>query len=149
MTAFVGRDVGVEFAIAAEDASSGSLSWNVLGMMRGKDLKQSWDDVDVTGDKSPSYTRQFLTTFKSVEFSGDGVSYTDSVHNQVTLKAHVINPSSTTGNQPKVWLRITGPDGTLVGPFVITEWSDARPYDGEATWSISAKSNGAVTFTPA
>ena len=145
MTAYV----GLEFAIALEDASAGSLSWSVLGMMRGKTFKQTWDDVDTTGDKSPAYTRQYLVTFKSCEFSGDGVAYTDAVHNQAAFKSQVISPSSTTGNQPKVWLRLTGPDGTTTGPFIVTEWSESRPHDGECTFSISAKSNGAVTFTPA
>ena len=35
------------------------------------------------------------------------------------------------------------------GPFIVTEWSDDRPHADAATWSTAAKSNGAVTFTPA
>jgi predicted secreted protein len=149
MTAFVGRDVLMEFAIAKEDASVGALSFQTLGMMRQKSMKTSWDTVDTTADNSPQFTRTSLVTFKNVEFSGDGVSYTDAVHNQQTMKAHVINPGSTTDNQPKVWFRMTGPDGTYIGPFIVSEWSDDRSFDAEATWSLSASSNGAVTFTPA
>jgi TP901-1 family phage major tail protein len=149
MSAFTGRDVAVEFAIADENATVSGLTWQTLGMMRGKSIKAKWDDVDVTADKSPQFTKQSLVTFKSVEFSGDGVSYSDAVHKQKVIKAHVLNPSSATGNQPKAWIRITEPDGSqTVGPFIITEWSDERPYDGGATWSISAKSNGAVAYTP-
>jgi predicted secreted protein len=149
MTAFVGRDVLVEFAIAKEDAVLGSLTFQTLGMMRGKSMKVAWADTDTTADQSPSFTQTSLVTFKSVEFSGDGVSYTDAVYNQQTYKAHAVSPGSTTDSQPKVWLRMTGPDGVWVGPFINTEWSDDRAHDSAATWSISGKSNGNVTFTPA
>lgn len=149
MGAFTGRDCAVEFAIASESAAVGGLTWQTLGMMRGKSMTTSWDTVDTTADKSPSFTKTSLVTFKNVEFSGDGVSYDDAVHRQKVLKAHVINPGAATGNQPKVWLRLTEPDGSqYVGPFVVTEWSDDRPYADAATWSITAASNGAVTYTP-
>lgn len=149
MTAFVGRDVLMEFAIAKEDALVGALSWQTLGMMRQKAMKTSWDTVDTTADNSPTFTKTSLVTFKAVEFSGDGVSYTDAAYNQQTLKAQVISPGASTDNQPKVWFRMTGPDGTYVGPFIVSEWSDDRGHASESTWSISASSNGSVTFTPA
>lgn len=150
MTAFVGRDVLVEFAIAEEDEDSGALVWNTLGMMRGKSMKTNWDTVDTTADDSPSFTKSSLVTFKAVEFSGDGVSYTDAIYNQGTLKAHVISPGASTAYQPKVWLRLTDPDtSTYVGPFIVSQWSDERPYADTATWSITAMSNGDVVFTPA
>lgn len=149
MGAFVGRDALVEFSIAAEDASVGGLSWSTLGMMRGKSMKTGWETADTTADDSPGFTKTSLVTFKSVEFSGDGVSYTESLHNQQTLKAHVISPSVTTLYQPKVWIRLTDPTGVYVGPFIVTEWSDDRPYADSCTWSISAMSNGNVTFTAA
>lgn len=147
MGAFTGRDVAVEYAIADENATVGALTFVRLGMMRGKTMKTSWETVDTTADKSPQFTKTNLVSFKSMEFSGDGVSYDDAVHNQKVLKAHVINPSVGTANQPKVWLRMTDPDGSkYTGPFIITEWSDDRPHADAATWSISASSNGAVTF---
>lgn len=149
MGAFVGRDTLIEFAIAAEDASVGGLTFSTLGMMRGKSMKTSWETADTTADDSPGFTKTSLVTFKSVEFSGDGVSYTDALHNQQTMKAHVISPGSGTGNQPKVWLRMTDATGVYVGPFIVTEWSDDRPYSDTCTWSMSAMSNGAVTFTAA
>ena len=149
MSAYTGRDVLIEFAIADEDASVGSLTWKTLGMMRGKGMKVNWDTVDATADKSPQFTKQSLVTFKAVEFSGDGVSYTDAIHNQAELKAHIYNPGSATANQPKAWLRQTAPDGVTVGPFIFSEWSSDAPHDDVATWSTTAMSNGAVTFTPA
>lgn len=148
MTATTGRDTTFEYAIASEDASEGSLVFKELGMMRGKSMKTKWDTVDTTADKSPDFTKTNLVTFKSVEFSGDGVTYNDAIHNQNEFKAHVISPSSTTAYQPKVWFRMTDISGTYVGPFIVSEWSDERPYADTATWSMSAMSNGAVTFTP-
>ena len=149
MPAYVGRDVVIEFAIGDENASPSGLTFKVLGMMRGKGMKVSWDTVDATADKSPQFTKQTLTTFKMVEFSGDGVAYTEAIHNQSELKAHVYNPGVATGNQPKVWLRQTAPDGVTLGPFIVSEWDSPSPYADVVTWSLSAQSNGAVVFTPA
>ena len=150
MSAYIGKDVIVEFAIASEDAIEGALSWLTLGMMRGKSLKTTWDSADTTADDSPEFTKTALTTFKGVEFSGDGVSYSDAIHNQETLEAHVVSPGVGTQGAPKVWFRLTYPSGKIYsGPFLVTEWSNDTPYSDAATWSISSTSNGAITFTPA
>lgn len=148
--AFVGRDVVVNFAIALPSADPAGLTFKRLGMMRGKTTSISWDTVDTTADTSPALTKTNLVTFKSVEFSGDGVSFGEAVANQKELKAHVISPGSGTNNQPQVWLQIIDPDGDEIeGPFIVSEWSDERPYADAATWSLTAMSNGAVTYTPA
>jgi len=149
MSATTGRDTTFRYAIADENATVGSLVFKELGMMRGKSMKTKWDTVDTTADKSPDFTKTNLVTFKSVEFSGDGVTYDDAIHNQNEFKAHVISPDSSTANQPKVWFEMTDISGTYVGPFIVSEWSDERPYADTATWSMSAMSNGQVVFTPA
>lgn len=150
MVAHVGRDVLVNFAIADENAVVGSLTWINLGMMRGKSIKTSWDTADTTADDSPDFTKTSLVTFKNVEFSGDGVSYDDAVYNQEQLEAHVVSPGSATANQPKVWFQLIYPSGKKYeGPFIVSEWSNDSPHAAEATWSISASSNGAVVLTPA
>lgn len=149
MPAHVGRDVIVEFALAAETATVGSLTWLMLGMLRGKSIKTTWDTADTTADKSASFTKSALVTFKNVEFSGDGVSYNDAVHNQQTLEAAVVSPGAGTGFQPKAWFRLTYPNGkTYVGPFIVKEWGNESPYSAEATFSVSAMSNGNVVMTP-
>lgn len=142
---FVGRDVVVKFAIASEAADVSSLTFKRLGMMRTKDWEVQWDDVDTTGDTSPDYTRTSLVTFKSINFSGDGVSYEDTAQNQAELEGHVFSPSSATTHQPKAWLKIEFPDFTYTGPFLVTSFSRSAPYDDAVTWKTSAKSNGAVT----
>lgn len=150
MTAHVGRDVLVEFAIGDEDETEASLTWLTLGMMRGKSIKTAWDKADTTADSSPAFTKTSLVTFKAVEINGDGVAYDDAVYNQETLEGLVVDPDSGTGSQPKAWFRITYPSGKkYVGPFIVEEWSNDSPYAGEATWSMKAASNGEVTFTPA
>jgi len=149
MGAYTGRDVLIEFAIADEDADPGSLVFKRLGMMRGKGMNVSWDTVETTADQSPEFTKTNLVTFKMVEFSGDGVSYTDEIYNQSELKGHVYNPGSATAGQPKAWIKQTAPDGTTVGPFIFTSWESSSPYSDAVTWSTSAMSNGAVTFTHA
>jgi len=147
--AFTGRDVILNFAIGLEGTAPIESAWKRLGMMRGKSMKTSWDTVDTTADTSPAFTKTNLVTFKSVEFSGDGVSYGDDVANQKAFKAHAISPGASTGNQPKVWLQLIDPDGDKYqGPFIVSEWSDDRPYSDAATWSITAMSNGNVAYTP-
>lgn len=148
MTAFTGRDVTVEFAIALENADPSGLVFKDFGMMRTKDFNVKWDTADTTADKSPDYTRTSLVTFKSIELSGDGVSYTDAVYNQAELEAHVFSPSAATNSQPKVWFRITFPDVVFTGPFIVSEWSKGAPFDDAVTWSMTAASNGAVARTP-
>ena len=149
MTAFTGRDVLIEFAIGLETDNPALLTFKTLGMMRGKGMKVTWDTVDTTADASPAFTKTNLVTFKAVEFSGDGVAYTDAVFNQAQMKQHVYNPPASTNYQPKAWIRQTAPDGVTLGPFIFSEWSSDSPYSDAVTWSTTAMSNGAVTFTPA
>lgn len=145
--AFTGRDTIVNFAIALEDADPATLTFRRLGMMRGKSMKTSWDTVDTTADQSPAFTKTNLVTFKSGEFSGDGVTYGDDVYSQKDFKAHAISPEAATGNQPKVWIQLIDPDGDMYqGPFIVSEWSDDRPYSDAATWSMTAMSNGEISY---
>ena len=147
MSAFSGRDVAVEFAIGVETATVGSLTFKNLGMMRTKSFTVSWETIDTTADDSPEFTKTSLVSFKSVEFSGDGVSYDDALYNQAELEAHIHVPGASTQNQPKIWLRLTFPDAIFVGPFIATEWSRDASYTDAGTWSMAASSNGAVTRT--
>ena len=129
MGAAVGRDTKIEFAIGVETTAPVAGDWKTLGMMRGKSMKTSWETVDTTADKSPGFTKTNLVTFKSVEFSGDGVSYDDAAYNQKIFKAQAISPGVATSNQPKVWMRLTDGNGDKYeGPFIISEYSDDRPY---------------------
>lgn len=146
---FVGKNVAVEFSIADETATVGSLTWTRLGAMRGKSMPAKWDTVDATADTSAGTSKEMLATFFGMEFSGDGVAYGEAVSGQKALRAHVMSPPSGTQYQPKAWFRLTEPDGSVtVGPFMLTEFTVEFPYSDVATWSIAATSNGACTYTP-
>lgn len=149
MGTYTGRDVIVNYAIADESANPTGLTFKRLGMMRDKSMKTSWDTVDTTADQSPDFTKTNLVTFKSSEFSGSGVSYDDDIYNQVEFRAHSISPGAGTANQPKAWLQLIYPNGSMYeGPFIISEFTDDSPYSDAATWSMTAMSNGAVVYTP-
>lgn len=147
MSAFVGRDVVVEFAIGVETTAPAAGAYKRLGMMRTKEFGVEWEKIDTTADQSPNFTKTSLVTFKSVSFSGDGVSYDDETYNQAEMESHVHNPGSATFNQPKVWLRITFPDAVFTGPYIATKFSRSAPHSDAVTWSFEAESNGAVTKT--
>jgi predicted secreted protein len=146
---YVGRLLVVEYSIADETATVGGLTWSRLGAMRGKTLSGTWDTVDATADTSAGNSKEMLTTFFGMEFSGDGVAYGETVSGQKTLRAHFMNPPIGTQYSPKAWLRLTEPDGSItVGNFMVGEFSTEFPHADVATWSIKATSNGAVTYTP-
>lgn len=144
MSAYTGRDVGVEFAIGLETDSVGSLTFKNLGMMRTKEFNVEWTTTDTTADDSPDFTETKLVTFKNVTFTGDGVSYEDAIYNQAELEAHVFSPGVATNYQPKVWLRLTFPDCTFTGPFIVSKWGKGASYNEAVTWSMESGSNGAI-----
>ena len=113
--------------------------------MRGKTLSVEWETADATADKSADYTKESMVTYKSVAFSGDGVSRTEEIHNQKALKRHVINPGETTGAQPYVWLKLVSPLDVTQGPLLCTSFKEEDPHDDVSTWSIECESAGKVT----
>lgn len=144
---FLGRDVAVFYAIACPNAKPDHSDYKALGMMRGKSLSVEWETADATADKSANYTKESLVTYKSVTFSGDGVSRTEEGYNQEALKRHVINPGETTGVQPYVWLKLVSPLDVTEGPFLCTSFKEEDPHDDVSTWSIECESAGAVTVS--
>lgn len=145
--AFTGRDVAVFYAIACPSAKPEEGGYKPLGMMRGKTLSVEWESADATADKSADYTKESLVTYKSVSFSGDGVSRSDDTYNQKALKRHVMSPGTATGNQPYVWLKIVSATDVTEGPFLCTSFKEEAPYDDVTTWSIECESAGQVTVT--
>ncbi|EPE4655899.1 phage tail tube protein [Escherichia coli] len=142
---FIGRDVAVFFAIACPNAKPADEDYLELGMMRGKTLSVEWETADATADKSADYTQESLVTYKTVSFSGDGVSRTEEIYNQKALKRHTINPGEATGGQPYVWLKIVSPVDVTEGPFLCTNFEEEDPHDDVCTWSIECSSAGQVT----
>ncbi|EHP3215095.1 hypothetical protein KNZ49_000032 [Escherichia coli] len=143
--AFIGRDVAVFYAIACPNAKPADEDYLELGMMRAKTLSVEWETADATADKSADYTKESLVTYKSVSFSGEGVSRTEEIYNQKALKRHTINPGEATGGQPYVWLKIVSPMDVTEGPFLCTNFEEDDPHDDVCTWSIECSSAGQVT----
>ncbi|EFM9767193.1 hypothetical protein BIY86_001829 [Escherichia coli] len=142
--AFTGRDVAVFYAIACPNTKPADEDYLELGMMRAKTLSVEWETADATADKSADYTKESLVTYKSVSFSGDGVSRTEEIYNQKALKRHIINPGEATGGQPYVWLKIVSPMDVTEGPFLCTNFEEDDPHDDVCTWSIECSSAGQV-----
>lgn len=146
---FVGRLLAVEYAIADETATPSGLTRTRMGAMRGKSLTGTWDTVDATADTSAGNSKEMLTTFFGMEFSGDGVWHGEIVDGLKALRAHFMSPPIATQYTPKVWLWLTEPDGSVVsGNFIITEFGFEGPHADVATWSLSSTSNGPCTYTP-
>ena len=145
MSEQLGRNVIVEFALAAETADPTSLTFYELGAMRAKSFGAAWDTIDTTHDKSPAQTKQNLTTFKSGTFSGDGISDPDTVFNQRLLHNHVLLPPDALGNVPKVWWRVTIPGYMkYLMPAIVSKFDITGNYDDAVKWTMESSSNGAI-----
>lgn len=147
MSAYNGKTCAISFAIAPESASVAWDEWLVLGMMRTKSIKISWDSAKSTADGTAGSVQTSLATRCSATFSGDGVSFDEAIHHQRLLKMHFHNPGATTGHQPKVWFKLDfGADDSFTGPFLLTSWASNAPELGEQTWSIEAIGNGKTVY---
>lgn len=147
MSAHDGKYCAVSFSIAPETATVGTLVWKVLGMMKTKSLKGTWDTADSTADSTPDSSKTAIATRLSASFSGDGVSYDDDVYNQRALKGQFFNPAIATQGQPKAWFKLEYESGeSFIGSYLMTSWSDDSPEADVQTWSIEATANGKVTY---
>lgn len=131
---FVGKNVLVEYALACGDVNPRTLSYAPVGSMRGKDLTLSADTVDTTADDSSGGFRSNLVTFKTLEFTGDGVVRVSSVADtgQTILLDHFVSE-----DQPVAWFRFTYPDRTIYAYSIITELSRSAPFDEVVTYSLT------------
>ena len=147
MSAHDGKTCAVSFSIAAKTAIVGTLVWSTLGMMKTKSLKATWDTADTTADSTPDSGKTAIATRLSSSFSGDGVSYDDAVHNQLTLKGQFHNPAVATSGQPEAWFKLVYASGeSFIGYFLMSSWSDDAPEADAITWSMEAACQGKLTY---
>lgn len=132
---FVGRAVLVEYLLACGDVDPRLGAFSPVGSMRGKDLTLSSDTVDTTADDSSGGFRSNLVTFKTLEFTGDGVcrAGTTADSGQTILLDHFIEQ-----DQPVLWMRFTYPDRTIYAYMILTEFSRSAPFDEAVTFSLTA-----------
>jgi len=121
--------------------TSGS-TYATVGGLRSTSITLNDEAVDVT-NKDSSGNRTLLADggIHSVSVSGSGV-FTDAA-SETTLK-DAMNATAF-----KLFQLIIPDFGTYAGAFMVTSLEYAGEYNGEATYSVSLESSGAVSFTSA
>jgi TP901-1 family phage major tail protein len=113
-----------------------------VGGMRSTSMTLNDEMVDITNKDSGSQ-RELLPAggILSMTISASGV-FTDSTAEQTLRSAY--------GTSTFKSYNVIVPDlGTYAGTFQLTSLEYAGEYNGEATYSITLESSGAVTFTSA
>jgi len=135
MVAFKGRDVLVK----VEDATTAN-TFNLLGGMRSPRLSINNETVDITSaDDAGVRTLLDGAGVNSISISGAGVAIDDTAATDLETYAR--------GNIQKKFQFVFGAVGTYEGTFVCTSFEYTGEYNGEAQYSASFESSGAVTFT--
>ena len=111
-----------------------------VGGIRTKTLLLSAGTVDGTNTDSPDAWRELVTGagVKSARIRGSGVFKdrgSDERMRSVFFAGDVVN-----------WLMVLPDFGEIEGPFQIAELSWSGEHDGEAGFSVSLESAGALTF---
>ena len=133
MAAQKGKDVIIRTTV------SGSLT--TIGGMRSSSIVLNDEMVDASTKDSRNRVLLPQAGINSMTISGSGV-FTDTDAEQ-QLRTDFAGSSFTTYN-------FTIPDlGTYAGTFQITSLEFGGEYNGEATFSVTLESSGAVTFTAA
>ena len=130
-----GASVLVEYSLACGDVDPKTLTFQRMGSMRGKDLTLSADNIDTTTDSSSGGYRSSLASFKTMEFTGDGLCRVGDASDsgQTQLTKHMVDE-----DQPVLWLRFTYPDLTFTAYMILTEMSRSAPNDDAITFSMTA-----------
>jgi TP901-1 family phage major tail protein len=135
---------GLGLLLKIDTASSGSANYVTVGGLRSTSITLNEESVDVT-NKDSAGQRTLLAGggVQSVSISGSGV-FTDST-TEVLMRTTFAAQSG--GSAVFKSFQIIVPDlGTFSGSFQITSLEYAGEYNGEATYSVSLESAGAITF---
>ena len=127
-------------AVLIKTTVSGSLT--TIGGLRSSSITLNDEMVDIS-NKDSSNNRTLLPNggIQSMSISGSGV-FTDSASEQ-QLRTDF-------GASTFTAYSFIVPDlGTFAGSFQITSLEFAGEYNGEATYSVTLESSGAITFTAA
>ena len=128
-----GRDV----LLKIDDGAGGFVT---LAGIRTKTLALSAGAVDGTSLDSPEAWRELIAGagVKAARLSGAGV-FKDAASDE---RMRAVFFAGTTEN----WQFVIADYGTLSGAFLITELTYGGEHDGEATFSVTLESAGALTF---
>ena len=135
---------GLGLLLKIDTASSGSANYATVGGLRSTSITLNEESVDVT-NKDSAGQRTLLAGggVQSVSISGSGI-FTDST-TEVLMRTTFAAQSG--GSAVFKSFQIIVPElGTFSGSFQITSLEYAGEYNGEATYSVSLESAGAITF---
>jgi len=121
-----------------------SKTYVTVGGLRSTSITMNEESVDAT-NKDSAGQRTLLAGggVQSVSVSGSGV-FTDST-SEVLMRTTFAGQSG--GSAVFKNFQVIVPDlGTFTGSFQITSLEYAGEYNGEATYSVSLESAGAITF---
>lgn len=135
MTAQAGRDMLIKLS----DGQSPE-SFTTIAGLRAKSFSLNARTIDATHADSPGQWRELIAGagVKSAAVTGTGV-FVDSAGDAALRSAFFA------GDAPRFQLVIPG-FGAIVGNFQISALEYAGRHDGEATWSITLASAGALDF---
>ncbi len=138
MAAQAGKDV----LLAISDGGDPETYTAVAGL-RAKSISLNARTVDATHADSPGRWRELIegAGLKSAAVTGAGV-FLDSAADEM-VRGVFFDQSQ------RNWHLVIPDFGTLAGAFQITALEYAGRHDGEATYSLSLASAGAVSFSPA
>ena len=136
MAAQKGKDVLIKIGDGAP-----SETFTTIAGIRARTITLNAKTVDATDSDSAGRWRELLagSGVKSVAVAGSGV-FRDSAADAAMRQAFF---DQSAGN----WQLIIPGFGVFQGPFVIATLDYAGQHDGEATFSLSLASAGAVAFT--
>ena len=137
MTAQAGKDLLLKIG----DGGAPEAFTTVAGL-RARTLSLNARTVDVTHADSPGRWRELIggAGVRSASISGAGV-FVDSAADEAVRAVFF--------DQTRRSWRIIIPDfGVMEGPFLVSALEYSGRHDGEASYSLSLASAGALSFTP-
>ncbi|MGJ3231315.1 MAG: phage major tail protein, TP901-1 family [Oceanicaulis sp.] len=138
MTAQAGKDILLMIGDGAP-----SESFAPVAGLRAKTISLNARPVDVTHADSPGRWRELIdgAGLRSASVTGSGI-FVDSAADE-TVRGVFFDQAKRT------WRLVIPHFGTLQGAFLVTALEYSGRHDGEAAYSLSLASAGAVSFTPA
>lgn len=129
---------GSDVLIKVDD---GAATFNTIGGIRSKSISFNAETVDVTDNDSTNKWRELLAGagIKTASISGSGV-FKDSASEE-DVRGYFF------GGTHQDYQFIIPDFGTVEGPFQVTSLEYAGEHNGEATYSMTFESAGALTWT--
>ncbi len=138
MAAQAGKDVLLAIGDGADPEN-----FTAVAGLRAKSISLNARTVDVTHADSPGRWRELIegAGLKSAAVTGAGVFVDDTADEQVRGVFF--------DQVRRTWRLVIPAFGVMEGAFLVTALEYSGRHDGEAAYSLSLASAGALSFTPA